>query len=84
MNEKITATLSLTKEKWGLIFLMVKSSAPHLPKDIWDLTWELCDDIEKALADSEEFNPDEIDTDEVKQYFNRLIELDEEGNNESS
>ena len=35
MNEKITANLSLTKEKWGLLVLMVLSSAPHLPNTLW-------------------------------------------------
>ena len=32
----------------------------------------------------DDLNPDEFDTDEARQYFKRVIELDEEGNNESS
>tara|TARA_B100000424_G_C22918554_1_gene488741 strand:- start:277 stop:558 length:282 start_codon:yes stop_codon:yes gene_type:complete len=93
MEDKIPATLTLTKERWGLLFTIVKSSAPHLPKEVWDITWELCDEIDKALSDStkhyskymiDDLNPDEFDTDEARRYFKRVIELDEEGNNESS
>lgn len=82
MNEKITANLSLTKEKWGLLVLMVLSSAPHLPNTLWELTWELRDDIEKALEHSTSEEKYEIE--EARRHFKRVIELDEEENNESS
>ena len=85
MTEKITATLTMTKEKWGLLYTIVKSSAPHLPKEVWDITWELCDEINEALSDSDEVSYfEDIDTDEARRYFKRVIELDEEENNESS
>lgn len=85
MTEKITATLTMTKEKWGLLYTIVKSSAPHLPKEVWDITWELCDEINEALSDSDEITHfEELDTDEARAYFKRVIELDEEENNESS
>ena len=82
MNKKITATLSLTKHQWGLLFLMVKSSAPHLPKEVWELTWELCDDIEEALEDSvPSLEVNEIE--EARQYFKKIVDFDEEENNDS-
>ncbi len=81
MNKKITATLTMTKEQWGLLYTIVKCEAPQLPKEVWEVTWDICENIEEALEDS--IPSGEYEIEEARQYFKRIVELDEEENNDS-
>ena len=76
MNKKITATLSMTREQWGLLFTIVRNEAPRLPKECWEITWEICENIEEALEDS--IPSGEYEIEEARQYFKKIVEPPDE------
>ena len=46
--EKITAIISLTKAQWAIVNLAIHNVAPMIPQETWNVT----DEIEKAINES--------------------------------
>ena len=54
--KKITAKISLTKQDWSLLILLMDQAVPILPIKCWEVSKSIREEIEKGLENAEEEN----------------------------
>lgn len=52
-GEMITATITLSRDQWAIVCLLIRSAMPQLPMQIWKTSDYIADTVEAAINEAD-------------------------------